>query len=118
MINKTKLKELGSHDFSMLSRSKCQKLLTFLRILPKTQDQEPISTKANSSPNFGLFSWTYCPKCRRYMNLIKLPSLSRNFFLLRFSDATKVMKSPSFFSYVCGLLRIYEICRHLHDYAK
>ena len=50
MINKTKLKELGSHDLSMLSRSKCQKLLTFRRILPKTQDQEPISTKANSSP--------------------------------------------------------------------
>jgi hypothetical protein len=36
--------------FSMLSRSKCQKLLTFRRILPKTQDQEPISTKSNSSP--------------------------------------------------------------------
>ena len=43
--------------FSMLSRSKVQKLLTFRRILPKTQDQEPIFTKANSSPNFGLFSF-------------------------------------------------------------
>jgi len=36
--------------FSMLSRSKCQKLIIFPRILPKTQDQEPISTKSNSSP--------------------------------------------------------------------